>query len=131
MNLQIHKERIHVMTDNKRTQYSPFNEACQGILLDHPEAIGVAYKVLNCGCALICGATAGGEPIGTLHQISGQPVNRGSKSPICLKCRKDNGLDRVVWQGIYWPGPQREWPDKDLRIIIGRKIFGNGYMEPE
>ncbi|CAB1058881.1 hypothetical protein D1BOALGB6SA_3639 [Olavius sp. associated proteobacterium Delta 1] len=119
------------MADNKSAQYSPFNAACQDILFEHPEAIGVAYRVLNCGCALICGATAGGDPIGTLHHISGQPIKRGGKSPICLKCRKDKGLDRVVWEGIYWPGPQNEWPDKDLRISIGRKIFGSGYIEPE
>ena len=48
------------MTDDKKKQYSPFNDACRNTLLRHPEAIGVAYKVLNCGCTLICGATAGG-----------------------------------------------------------------------
>ena len=119
------------MADRKSSQYSPFNEACQNILTAHPEAIGVAYKVLNCGCSLICGASAGGEPIGTLRHISGQAVKKGRKPPICLKCRRDRGLDRVVWEGIYWPGPQKEWPDKDLRISIGRRIFGAGYIEPE
>jgi len=119
------------MTNYKSTQYSPFNRACQKILFEHTEAIGVAYKVLNCGCSLICGASAGGEPVGILHHISGQPIKGGSRSPICLKCRKDNGLDRVVWEGIYWPGAQSEWPDKALRISIGRMIFGPAYTEPE
>ena len=119
------------MTASKSTQYSPFNEACQTILAAHPEAIGVAYKVLNCGCSLICGASANGEPIGTLQHISGQPVKKGRKTPICLKCRKGSGLDRVVWEGIYWPGRQEEWPDKELRIAIGRRIFGAAYIEPE
>ncbi|UCD78490.1 MAG: hypothetical protein JSW26_24260 [Desulfobacterales bacterium] len=119
------------MTANESTQYSPFNEACQYILYENPAAIGVAYKVLNCGCALICGTSAGGDPVGKLHHISGQAVKKGKRPPICLKCRKDNGLDRVVWEGIYWPGAQSEWPDKDLRISIGRKVFGPGYMEPE
>jgi hypothetical protein len=119
------------MTAEERSRYSPFDEACRFVLYENPDAIGVAYKVLNCGCAMICGATAGGEPIGTLQHISGQPLKRGSTSPICLKCRKDSGFDRVVWEGIYWPGPQSEWPDKDLRISIGRKIFGTGYIEPE
>ena len=119
------------MTNNKTSQLSPFNETCQNILYEHPEAIGVAYRVLNCGCAMICGSTAGGEPIGTLHHISGQPIKRGSKTPICLKCRKDNGAERVVWEGVYWPGPQTEWPERDLRISIGRKIFGAGYTETE
>ncbi|MDJ0817537.1 MAG: hypothetical protein QNJ58_15110 [Desulfobacterales bacterium] len=124
-------ESVLNMTDDKKKQYSPFNDACQNILMRHPEAIGVAYKVLNCGCALICGATAGGDPIGKLRHISGQPVKSGRRAPICLKCRLDGGLDRVVWEGIYWPGPQSEWPEKNLRIKIGRKIFGLGYMEPD
>ena len=124
-------ERIFDMTDNPNKQYSPFNEACENILTEHPEAIGVAYKVLNCGCALVCGASAGGEPLGSLHHISGQPAKKGGPAPICLRCRKEKGLDRVVWEGIYWPGPQKEWPDKELRISIGQRIFGAGYMEPE
>ncbi len=124
-------ESFHVMTDDKSTRHSPFNETCQAILIEHPEAIGVAYKVLNCGCAWICGASTGGEPIGGLHHISGQPVKKGGRPPICLTCRKDNGLERVVWEGIYWPGAPSEWPEKGLRISIGQKIFGPGYMEPE
>jgi len=119
------------MTANESAQYSPFNEACRYILYENPDAIGVAYKVLNCGCALICGASVAGEPVGRLHYISGQSLRKGGRTPICLKCRKDNGLDRVVWEGIYWPGSQSEWPDKELRISIGRKVFGPGYMEPE
>ena len=119
------------MEDIKNTQVSPFNEACREILFERPEAIGVAYKVLDCGCALLCGASAGGDPAGTLQHISGQLVKKGTLPPICLKCKKDNGLGRVVWDGIYWPGSQSEWPDKDLRISIGRKIFGPGYLESE
>ena len=119
------------MTEDKKSPYSPFHDACRKILHTHPEAIGVAYKVLNCGCALICGATAGADPVGELQHISGQPVKGGGQSLICLKCRKDDGLDRVVWEGIYWPGPQNEWPEKELRITIGRKIFGIGYMGPD
>lgn len=119
------------MEFKSNTHLSPFNDACQTILFDRPEAIGVAYKVLDCGCALLCGVSAGGDPLGNLQHVSGQPVKKGIKTPTCLKCRKDDGLDRVVWNGIYWPGSQREWPDKDLRLSIGRKVFGPGYMEPE
>ena len=119
------------MEHTENTQFSPFNAACYQILREHPEAIGVAYRVLDCGCALLCGASAAGEPTGTLKQISGQPVKAGNTPPICLKCKKDDGLDRVVWDGIFWPGSQNEWPEKELRISIGRKVFGPGYMEPE
>ena len=116
---------------SKQKMATPFSEACLSILADHPVAIGVAYKVLDCGCALLCGMSAGGDPIGDLQHISGQPIKKGARIPICLKCRKDTGSDRVVWEGIYWPGSQQEWPDKDRRVSIGRNVFGSGYMEPE
>ena len=112
-------------------QLTPFDEACQTILFDRPEAIGVAYKILDCGCALLCGVSAGGDPVGTLRHISGHIARKGTQPPTCLKCRKDNGLERVVWNGIYWPGSQHEWPDKELRFSIGRKVFGPIYMERE
>ena len=118
-------------TANERMRYSPFDEACRLILYENPEAIGVAYKILNCGCALICCTSVEGDPIGSLHHVSGQSLKKGKKEPICLKCHQDKGLDRVVWEGIYWPGSQSEWPDKDLRLSIGRKVFGSGYMEPD
>jgi hypothetical protein len=110
---------------------TPFSEACQRILAEYPLAIGVAYKVLDCGCALLCGMTAGGDPVGALQHISGQPIKKGGRLPICLKCKIDNGLSRVVWEGLYWPGSQQEWPDKDIRLSIGREVFGPGYREPE
>ena len=119
------------METNKNTSFSLFNETCQTILVEYPEAIGVAYRALDCGCAVLCGVSAGGDPIGALQHVSGQPIKRGSKPPICLKCRKKNWLDRVVWDGIYWPGSQSEWPEKDLRITIGRKVFGPGYTESD
>ena len=119
------------MENNKRTRSNPFNETCQKILFEHPEAIGIAYKVLDCGCTLLCGVSALADPVGHLLHISNQPVIRGKTPPICLKCKKDNGLERVVWEGIYWPGTESEWPEKELRIAIGKNVFGSGYMEPD
>ena len=108
-----------------------FQENCQKILFDHPDAIGVAYKVLDCGCSLLCGVSAQGDPIGILRHLSGQPSKKGKRPPICLKCKIDNGLKRVVWEGIYWPGVENEQPDKSFRLLIGRKVFGPGYFEPD
>jgi hypothetical protein len=120
-----------VMENNQRTRTNPFSEACLEILFQHPEAIGVAYKVLDCGCTLLCGVSASGDPAGHLLHISSQPKIGRKPAPICLKCRKESGLDRVVWEGVYWPGTQEEWPEKDLRVAIGQKVFGPGYAESE
>ena len=75
------------MKKNQDNSDTPFSEACQKILAAFPLAIGVAYKVLDCGCALLCGMSAGGDPIGTLQHISGQPIKKGARLPICLKCK--------------------------------------------
>ena len=119
------------MKNKQNNDHTPFSEACLKILAEFPVAIGVAYNVLDCGCALLCGMTAAGDPVGALQHISGQPIKKGARIPICLKCKKDNGFNRVVWEGIYWPGSQQEWPDKDIRIAIGREAFGPGYREAE
>jgi hypothetical protein len=119
------------MGKQQSNRNTSFNEACQKILTEFPDAIGVAYKILDCGCAVLCGMTAAGDPVGVLHHISGQPIKKGARAPICLKCKRDDGLSRVVWEGIYWPGSQQEWPDKEIRQAIGREVFGPGYREPE
>lgn len=104
--------------------------ACWALLQDFPEAIGVAYKGLDCGCALICGVSAKGNPLGTLRHVSGQPGAPGGRRPICLKCKVDDGLrGRVVREGIFWPGAPEEHPDRELRNHIGKQVFGPGYSE--
>jgi len=106
--------------------------ACEDILGDCPQSIGVAYKILDCGCALICGVSAQGEPVGFLRRVSGQPGQSRGAPPACLSCRRDDSLDRVVWEGIYWPqDTTRPLPDKEFRVAIGRKVFGPGYTEAD
>ncbi len=117
------------MRKTTRARLDPFHEACQRIFLENPEAIGVAYKGLNCGCALVCGVSAMGEPVGSLARVSGQPSGIGLGPPICLMCKKDSGLERVVMQGIHWPGEENEAPEKKLRLFIGEKVFGPDYSE--
>ncbi len=120
-----------IMQENKEFTSNHFERACRNILVDYPDTIGVAYKVLDCGCTLLCGFSAQGNPVGTLLHIAGQPERKGIKPPICLKCKIDNGLKRVVWEGIYWPGNENEKPDKEFRLLIGRQVFGTGYFEPD
>jgi hypothetical protein len=120
-----------IMEIDKNMTFNPFEETCRQILIEQQQAIGVAYKVLDCGCSLLCGISPGGDPLGSLRRVSGQPERQGMKAPICLKCKIDSGLKRVVWEGIYWPGQESERPDKDFRISIGKKVFGPGYLEPD
>jgi len=103
-------------------EQNAFLLACRQILDHHPQAIGVAFK-------LLCGVSPGGEPVGRLVHVSGQPSGKSGPKPVCLQCRKDGGLSRVVWQGIHWPGTESELPDRELRLKIGRRVFGPGYTE--
>jgi hypothetical protein len=122
---------LEIMQENREDTSNHFERACRRILADHPKTIGVAYKVLDCGCTLLCGISAQGDPLGELLHISGQPARKGIKPPICLKCKIDNGLKRVVWEGIFWPGDENEKPDKEFRLAIGRRVFGPGYFEAD
>ena len=124
-------QEVGVMEEKTNFQSTAFDGACQSILTTHPEAIGVAFKFLDCGCSLLCGVSAQGDPIGEMIHVSGQPARRGKKPPICFKCKKDSSLERVVWEGIHWPGDENELPDKELRLSIGRNVFGPGYIEPD
>ncbi len=109
---------------------SAFETRCMEILNAYPEAIGVAYKGLDCGCALLCGVSAASQPLGQLRHLSGQPKPTDRRPPICLKCKRDDGLrSRVVREGIFWPGTVSERPDIELRNLIGRSVFGPHYKE--
>ncbi len=119
------------MEEKTNFQSTAFDQASQEILRTYPEAIGVAFKFLDCGCSLLCGVSAKGDPIGELRHVSGQPLKKGKKPPICFKCKRDSGLQRVIWEGIHWPGDESERPEKKLRLAIGRTIFGSGYIEPD
>ena len=119
------------MHEKTNFETTAFEATCQKILFDQPEAMGVAFKFLDCGCSLLCGVSAHGDPRGELIHVTGQPAKKGKKPPICFKCKKDGGLDRVIWQGIHWPGDKTELPAKELRLAIGKKVFGPGYIEPD
>ena len=124
-------QKVKYMEKNKAFASNLFDRVCHRIIDEHPQAIGVAYKVLDCGCSLLCGVSVQGYPVGEMHHVSGQPVTKGIKPPICLKCKLDNGLKRVVWEGLFWPGDDTEKPDKELRLSIGREVFGPGYFEAD
>jgi hypothetical protein len=119
------------MEEKTNFRSTAFDAACQTIFIEQPEAIGVAFKFLDCGCSRLCGVSAQGDPLGELVHVSGQPARKGKKPPICFTCKKDSGFERVIWEGIHWPGDESELPDKELRLLIGRSVFGPGYIEPD
>ena len=119
------------MEEKTNFRSTAFDATCQTILSSQPEAIGVAFKFLDCGCSMLCGVSAQGDALGELIHVSGQPAKKGKKPPICFICKKDSRLDRVVWEGIHWPGDESELPDKELRVAIGRNVFGPAYIEPD
>lgn len=110
-------------------EHSEFNLACSRLLEEYPAAIGVAYQILDCGCAYMCSVSADGAPLGAMVHISGKTGSGGA--PICFKCRMDGSFKRSVWQGIYWPGDRSSWPDRGIRIAVGQAVFGPGYMEAD
>ena len=119
------------MQEKTNFRSTAFDLACHNILRTSPDAIGVAFKFLDCGCSLLCGVSAQGNPIGELQHVSGQPVKKDKKPPICFRCKRDGGLHRVIWEGIHWPGDESELPDKELSLAIGRNVFGPGYVETD
>jgi len=113
----------------ENTETDTFTRTCNQIFDFYPEAIGVAYKGLDCGCSLLCGVSAQGYPVGELLHVLGAGTGEENDGLICLQCKRDGGLQRVVNQGIVWPGVEAEWPDPALRKAIGTAVFGPEYQE--
>jgi hypothetical protein len=122
--------RVKNMKKDMDWKMNEFEMTCAQVILEEPEAIGVAYKGLDCGCALACGVSATGEPLGRMRYVSGQPLPVMGMQPVCLRCKMDDGLEnRVVREGIYWPGAEHERPEFELRNRIGKSVFGDAYEE--
>jgi hypothetical protein len=77
----------------------------------------------------MCGVSAQGQPLGELLHVSQAAPGSETGALICLRCKQDNGLQRVVNQGIAWPGTETEWPETALRLAIGKAVFGPEYAE--
>ena len=96
---------------------------CENLVLKHPEAMGIAYMELDCGCVNICGVSAKGDPVGELRTIS---ERLHEDEMVCLKCFRDKKIDweRVIAKGFIWPGDELEKPDEALLKAIGKRVFG-------
>jgi hypothetical protein len=104
---------------------------CNRLVMKHPEAIGMAMIELDCGCVNICGVSIRGEPVGSINTIVASSETGDRRSPICRRCLVSKGRisGRVVNERMIWPGKVNEQPDRDLRLFIGRKVFGENYLE--
>ena len=113
------------MEASKREELKAF---CEDLILQHPEAMGIAYMELDCGCINSCGVSAKGDPVGEMQAISGYSQKEDT---VCLKCYRDKKIDwsRIIDKGLIWPGEDSERPDEKLRMAIGKRVFGPDYTE--
>ena len=118
--------------ENIKPDYSEkLKSLCNTIVLEQPDAIGIAFIQLDCGCIYLNGVTAKAEPVGEMQTISMQPAGEDENPLICLRCRRDKKLDmqRVVKKDLMWPGEESERPARELRLYIGQKVFGPDYTD--
>lgn len=108
-------------------------DICNTIVMERPEAVGIAYIELDCGCIHFSGVSFNGDPIGKMQTLSGPPDDDTEESPICLQCYREKTLNtvRVTKKGLIWPGDAAEMPERDLRIFIGQTVFGPEYDESD
>lgn len=118
------------MEKSKLFRLEALKNICNRLVMKHPDAIGMAMIELDCGCVNICGVSIRGEPVGLINAIV-MGSEEDKTSPICSRCLASKGRisGRVVNQRIIWPGDEQEQPDRDLRLFIGRKVFGEDYLE--
>lgn len=108
-------------------------DICNTLVMDQPDAVGIAYIELDCGCIHFCGVSFNGHPVGKMQTLSGTSEDDAEAPPICLQCYREKKLDmmRVIKKRLVWPGEASEMPEKDLRIFIGQTVFGPDYDESD
>ena len=113
-------------------RHPAIKQLCQRMIMDHPDAICMAMIVLDCGCVNVCGVSAVGRPVGPVTAYARPGESEIGKGPICLQCAGAGApvMQRIVHRTLVWPGDDAELPDRELRNLIGREVFGNDYKEP-
>jgi len=103
-------------------QETAIKNATHILLSKYPEAVGVVYWILDCGCIKMCCVSEKGDPIGGTLLTSGQSVPGQDTIFVCHKCMVDRGpsSERIVDQGIAWVRPL----GKEHRKLISAKVFG-------
>jgi hypothetical protein len=86
----------------------------------NPNAVGVAYLVLNCGCMQGGPFDQNGDQVGSVEHFLTQ--SDGDSIKICAECMKDGGPpERVVESAMLFLDP--ETMTDDQRELLCKKIF--------
>jgi dTDP-D-glucose 4,6-dehydratase len=106
-------------------------EIVEIIMAARADAVGVAFRELDCGCARLCGVSRKGDPVGEVYNYSGQPTTRNLEPLVCLKCYRDKRFaqERTARQGILWTDVPDRRTEEDERHTIGRVVFGDDYRD--
>ena len=106
-------------------------EIAEIIIASRRDAVGVAYRELDCGCARLCGVSRKGDPVGEVYNLSGQPTTRNLEPLVCLRCYRDKrfAVERTTRQGILWADRAERQVRADERARIGQAVFGDSYRE--
>ena len=80
-------------TEQKRSE---LKSQCNRIVLEYPEAMGIAVLELDCGCLNICGVVVVGDPVGPMKTISARFDGKDGKTPVCLSCDKEKSICSVL-----------------------------------
>lgn len=102
-------------------------QVCCIVATHYPEAVGVVFWQLDCGCIRVCGVSDKGEPVGKTILVAGQPMPDKDTVIVCPKCIENRGAttDRIVSQGLIWAEGKNGIPTTDVRRLIFREVFGS------
>lgn len=121
------------MAEMESERQKALKKRCNEIIMSHQEAICMAVIELDCGCTNVCGVSFTGAPVGPVETLSGSWWEEEDDPPVCIQCAGAGKplKDRIVRQGLIWPGDENEVPDIELRNLIGREVFGPDYSESD
>jgi hypothetical protein len=114
---------IHVTTK--------YSEIVDIILAARGDAVGVAFRELDCGCARLCGVSRKGRPVGEVYNLSGQPATRNLEPLVCLKCYREQrfAVGRTAHRGILWAEDAGRQTDGEQRAMIMHAVFGDDFPQ--
>ena len=107
-----------------------YEELAEIIFASRSEAVGVAFRELDCGCARLCGVSRKGRPVGDVYNVSGQPATRNLEPLVCLRCYRDKrfAVERSARHGILWADRPDRQTRPEERARIGHAVFGDDFQ---